>query len=556
MVISLFYRLVLLLGALAFLPACGTVNSALRSNTRDEFAKGNLAQAEQVVLNPKNIADEKNKLLNAFDLGLIAHYSGDFEKSNHFLFQAKQIARELYTASTIEDAASLLWNDNAKSYPGMEYEVSLAHYYATLNFIFLSQAEKIPAWSIPEVKEDDRVVMAGEAHEGRELSNRDRAKFRGQARSELLAWNAFLNQVRQRNRGEPYYKDDLLNKAFASYVHATMDTSQDRNISRVLLQDADSLLVRAYSAYPSFNKKWEAYVDNYKKFEGLGEASVKQQFIEPTENYLTTQKEISAEKKGGNVYFLVESREVSEKKEKNYVIGLSTVMNNVSDPALRRSIEEIGARVFLEMAPQFGLAFVAATVVGGSSKDNPTQLSEAIDSAVGFSFKLPQMESAPLDQELVLKLTSESGLETHVPLALLNPLNDIARLNVNRRAEALALKTGLRVGVKYLAALVPAILTYKRMEKVPDFLRWAAATGVWMAGKKVVDASERADLRSWLLLPQWIAGAELSLPKGKYTVFLEEKPAGRTTNLGSMEVDAARTVHRARIFSGGFVRLD
>lgn len=549
-------RLALLLGVLGCLSGCGTTNTALRLKVRDEFSKGNFQQSEAELLAPKSIEDQKNKLLTLLDFGLVAHFEGAFEKSNIFLFKAKQLARELYTQSTLEDAASLLWNDNAKTYPGMEYELSLVHYYAALNFLFLAQSEKILKWEIKEVRNEEVILMPGELHEERELSNRDRAKFHGQARSELLAWNAFLNQVRQRNRGEPYYKDDLLNKTFASYVHETFDTSQDRNIARVLLGEADQLLIRAYSAYPSFNKKWEEYVKNYSDFERLGEAQVVQQYLDPTPGFLVTKNEITAERQTGNVYFLVESQEIPEKKEKEYVIGLSTIMNNIQDPGLRRSIEEIGAHVFLEMAPKFGLAFVAAAVVGGVSGDNPQYLSQAVDSAIGFSFKLPQLEAKPIDQEINLKFTSNKGVQISVPLAVLNPLGDIAKLNVNRRADALALKTGLRVGAKYMAALIPAIITYRSMGKSPEFLRWVAAMGTWMAGKKIVDATEKPDLRSWLLLPGWIGGVEVALPKGAYQVTLEEGAARRKVPLGNITVNEKREVHRARIFSGGYTKID
>ena len=549
--------LALLLGALAFLSAaCSSTTQNLRLSARDDFIQADFSGTEKDLYKPEIVGDEKGRILTLLDLGLAAHYAGQYEKSNVFLFKAKQAARELYTQSILEDAASLLFSDNAKSYPGMEYELSLLHYYTTLNFLFLAQSEKISAWEILEMKDGNTVRFPGEKHEERELSNRDRAKFREQARSELLAWNAFLEEVRQRNRGEPYYKDDLLNNVFAAYVHESMDTTQDRNIAKVLLQNADRLLIRAYCAYPSFNKKWEAYVNDYSRFESLGEAAVSQNYVDPTALYSVTKKEITEDGKRGNIYFLVESQEVPLKQEKKYVIGLSTVMSGIKDPYLRQQIEQIGVRVFLEMAPKFGLAFFGAAMVGGAAGDNPKYISEAVDSAVGFEFKLPVMETPPFEEAATLRFTSEKGEERIFPLALLSPVADIAKLNVNRRADALALKTGLRVGAKYMAALVPAILTYRRMQNSPEFLRLAAATGVWIAGKKAVDAMEKADLREWDLLPLAISGAKLALAPGKYKVALEESPSGKKFDLGEVNVTSEPHTYRARVFSSGKVVLN
>jgi hypothetical protein len=516
-------------------------------SARDDFTKGDFSSAEKKLLDPKIINDEKGRLLTLLDLGLTAHYSGNFEKSNIFLFKAKQIARELYTASTVEDAASLLFSDNAKTYPGMEYEISLLHYYTTLNFLLLSQADKIPKWEILEVKDGNEVRLPGEVHEERALSNQDRAKFRSQSRSELLAWNAFLNEVRQRNRGEPYYKDDLLNKIFASYVHESIDTSEDRNIARILLKDADKLMTRAYSAYPSFNKKWEDYVKDYSKFETLGETAVGQQYIDATPIYNVTKDEISKDAKKGNAFFLVEWEEVPVKKEKDYVIGFSTLMKNISDPYLRRQVEELGMRVLIEMAPKFGLMFFSSAVVGSAS-DDPKFLSEAVDSAIGFKFRLPVIESEPFTKSAALHFVKD-GEDKQFPLALLSPLGDIAKLNVNRRANSIALRTGVRVGLKYMAALMPAIATYKRMESSPEFLRMAAANGVWMVGKKVADASEAPDLRGWELLPFAISGAKVSLPIGNYSVSIQD--GDKKFDLGEVNLTKEDRTLRARIFSSG-----
>ncbi len=538
-------RIILIVVAAGAFSACSST-MGLRAKVRDEITQARFSQAEKELTQPEILADGKNRLLTLLDLGLTAHYMGEFEKSNRYFFAAKRVHRELFTQSVSEGVSTVFVNDTASTYSGLDYEVSLAHYYSALNFFFLSRLEKIPAWKSPELRQDSQVLFAAEEMPERVITQGDQVKFLQQSRSELLAWNSFLQDVRQRNRGEPYYKDDLVNKALAAHVHRVVGSINDLNTAKILRQDLEKLLVRAYAAYPSFNDRHESYVKEYRKFEEIGESAVKSDFIAPTSQMTRTSKSIG--EPPGNVTVVVEAGEVPERKEKSYVIGLSTLFSQIKDPALRRSVEEIGAHLLLEMAPKFGLAFVAASVVGASTASpGTTHLSQAVDSAIGFEFKLPIVESSPVAEQWDLRFRGE-GVEATAPVALLNPMGDIARLNVSRRADSVALKTGVRVGMKYLAAFVPAVATYHRMKDSPDFIRWAAAMGVWMAGKKIVDASEKADIRSWNTIPNWIGVAEANLRPGKYQV--ELLTGGSAESLGEVSVMKSGFM-RVRKFSSG-----
>ncbi len=540
--------------SLLSLVACSGNQLAVRGKARDQLINLQYAEAEKSLQDPKVLSESKNRLLTLLELGIVAHYSGNFEKSNLFFFKAKDTYRELYTASVREAIASGVFNDTSTSYTGMEYEISLLHYYIVKNFIELSEASSTPAWQeAPLNGTDGKPVLPELAGAAKVLNARDKQDYSLKARAELLDWNSFLGEVRENNHGEPYYKDDLLNKVFAGFVHRMVGTNQDLGIATALNKDANDVLVRAYAAYPSFNESSAAYVENYKKFPDIGVDTVKQKFIQATALYKSTEAAIqAAAKKNSNTMILVEYSEVPKRVEKKYVIGLSTLFGQIKDPQLRRQVEQIGMQTILNLAPAFGLTAVAATVVGAvTDQGRPQYMSQAIDSAIGFEFKLPKIESYPATESMQLRLHPASGADILLPIALMDPVADISALNVERRANAIATKTGIRVGMKYLAALIPAILMYKKLEGSPDFVRMLAASAVWMAGKKVVDATEEADLRSWDFLPRWIGSVETKLAPGNYGMSLIAPD--KEIPVGSLAIDSSLSVHPFRVFSTGKV---
>lgn len=557
------YNLGIVCLALVFLSACGTARSGLRDKARDHFLRGELEAAETEILNPEVIAEAKSRLLTLLELGSIAHYQGSFEKSNIYLFQAKNLARRLYTKSIREQIATGLLNDNAASYVGMDYEISMMHYYIALNFLFLSQTQTIPAWHMKELRDGENLIFAAQSVAARQLSQKEQVDFLLKARSELLDWNAFLQQVRNSNRGKPYYKDDLLNKVLAAYIHRTVNGSRDRNIANVLYNDAEKVLVKAYSAYPTFNSDAKNFVENYQRFSRLGVKAVKNRFINKTPDYDRAMALIGEGKKNlqssrQSIYYVFEYGAIPKRTEKRFVIGLSTLFSSVKDPALRRSLEELSTHLILQLAPEFGLTVVGAAVVGsavGSRDGQPQYLSDAVDSVIGFEFYLPEIPEDPKMFDFELKFTNKSdNSSTQIPVGVLSPLNDIARLNVERRANAVAFKTGVRVGLKYLAALIPAIYAYNEVDG-GKFIKMLAAAAVWATGKKIVDSSEAADIRAWNLLPKWIGGVEANLKPGSYSVTAIANPTGdrKEFSLGDIVVDPNRP---RKVFKGRILTSD
>ncbi|HEQ71201.1 MAG TPA: hypothetical protein ENN69_01830, partial [Spirochaetia bacterium] len=85
----------------------------------------------------KKYYEEKDRVMFYLDAGMLAHYSGDYEKSNEYLTRAEYAIEELYTASISKAAASLLLNDNALDYSGEDYEDIYLNVFKALNYLHL-----------------------------------------------------------------------------------------------------------------------------------------------------------------------------------------------------------------------------------------------------------------------------------------------------------------------------------------------------------------------------------------------------------------------------------
>ena len=311
----------LALGAL-LLSACSSGGMTERAKSLDHLVQLQYADAEKDLTDAKILGDKKNRLLTLLELGTVAHYEGNFEKSNIFLFKAKAVYRELYTDSVREQIATGLLNDNSASYVGMDYEISMLHYYITKNFLLLNASTQIAAWQEPARIVDKETVIPELSGTARTLSSNDRVDFLVKARAELLDWNSFLSEVREQNRGQPYFKDDLLNKIFAAYVHRLIGSNQDRSIADSLYKDAKDVLVKAYCAYPTFNSEWQKFIDNYEKFPQLGVSAVREKFVQATPSFTQTAAQIDlAAKKDSNVMLLIELAEIPKRIEHRYMIG-------------------------------------------------------------------------------------------------------------------------------------------------------------------------------------------------------------------------------------------
>lgn len=103
-------------------------------------AQGQYDQAAGVVeaAKEKNYG-AKNALLYHLDRGMLLHLAGKWAESNGCFEQAKRLAKELFTKSVTNDAATFLTSDNVRPYAGEDFERAQVHLFGALNYLMLGQ---------------------------------------------------------------------------------------------------------------------------------------------------------------------------------------------------------------------------------------------------------------------------------------------------------------------------------------------------------------------------------------------------------------------------------
>jgi hypothetical protein len=180
----------------------------------------------------------------------------------------------------------------------------------------------------------------------------------------------------------------------------------------------------------------------------------------------------------------------------------------------------------------------------GSTVDERFQVADALGGAhiVKMAWAVPALEaSAPASVQVLLE-----GDTAAAPA----PAADVSGAVVRRweaQRPAVVARMVARGVLKYLAAREAE----ERGAKKDEALGWLAARMANLAG----NALERADTRSWSLLPDRISVARLTLPAGEHHVRLRVRGAGgaeEEVDLGrvSLGPGATRIVHR-RVWGAG-----
>lgn len=134
---------------LALLGATAVFSCASLKTQQKQYAasiplvrKGDYEQASLIIQEAKeSIYREKDRVLYYLDLGMLYHWSGEYELSNELLTQAENAIEELYTLSLSRAFASGLINDNLLDYSGEDYEDIYLNVFKALNYVGLEDKE-------------------------------------------------------------------------------------------------------------------------------------------------------------------------------------------------------------------------------------------------------------------------------------------------------------------------------------------------------------------------------------------------------------------------------
>jgi uncharacterized protein len=421
--------------------------------------------------------NEKSFLLYHFELGLLNHYKGDYDQSIEALTKAKELIDELYTTKVSGKFQSFLSNDNADLYYGEKYEASLVYFYLALNHYMKSTQE----------------------------SDSEKKKvFLRLARSEVMAWDSFLTEMKTERMGEALFKQDLLAKTFGAFIHEAQGTREDKRIAVQLYVDAIEVYFKYYNLYPTFNASFEAFRENYKNLGKLPLEEVHGKYVLETEQsrafrefIANKAKQFSNERNlassgdstpAGNVTFLVQDGLIIQKLAKEHVIPLN--------------------------------------FTGHSSFHTGNTI----------MFELPYVETPPASQVAKIVATDTSGqVLFETPLSVIAPLSEMAQQAVNEHSTSIATKTGARLVTKHTAAILASEAAYEVAKNNNPSMAYMVASLAHTTAVAAINESEKADLRYWSTLPSSVRMGSLSVRPGTYQ-FRVVYQSGEVLELGQHQV--------------------
>ncbi len=500
---------------LCFEAGCASDSNQLKLS-RSDYQRDEFVKAESELYTPEVFKQAKNRLLHYYFLSSIAMSEGQFEKAVYFLNKARDQANSVRSSN-----GTFEWFSS--NYLSNPIEYSYIHSMLVMAYSLLAEAGNTPAWNTPEIRDEKgNILVPAQTFAARTYDNRDIAGFRSKARSELLAWDSFLQMMRNTYPTGNYYKEDLWARMLASYVLGHSSDTNDRNSAVILTQDMQKIFQKEFTRYPS--------------------ASQNQAQIEAIMKKLKTQASGKAPLQS---LLVCEAGVMSTYKTQRYVLGLSTLFGQIQDPGLRRAFEEVGMRSLLTFAPEFGLIAlgggIAGAISGGTDNDNdeiegpPKYFTDAIDRSFGFEVRFPALRFPPSDTEVSMSFSKPGAPAQTVKMAVVSPLQEMIATELKAREGKEMLGKAVTIGIEYIAILVPAIKAYKAAEG--NVLKKIGILAAYYMAKKAIDAANSPDLRSWNFLPKVIAADVVDLPPGDYDAKLmisnhfgrDERAVGKVT---------------------------
>jgi hypothetical protein len=484
---------------------------------RSSYAAGDFEKAKALLDKSELKKEKKSHLLWNLEKGSTALALNDLDTAIACFNTALDEIDKLYTKKISSKAASFLINDASDVFYGANYERSYAHY-------FLSKS-----------------------YYSRYLKSGNRLDLQS-ARATILAWDTYFTEV-QRAGKKTLYHTDLMMKVFGGEIHEVSDIRSDKQISLQLYKDALQILDREGGLFSLFNKKNADYVkafeeamekhkapsastyertaayDDLKKFLQYKVLSLTKEIR--TSEFAREAKAMNAsvetikkaETEKANVVLVFEEGLIPPKVGKPFNFGLRGAVDAVDNPNAKAAIAAVGTVFLTQFAMDKLNMWPTQTASPGSFIFAYETTKLAVQEAA-IEFELPMIEKVPLAQRLELFVLDEAGkIITHEPLPIVSENGDIARVVLEEDVVSRYVKTGTRVAVKHIVAIVAAIAVYKQVEpKGGDFFAKAAAMATYIGAAKGIKAMERADTRHWTTLPQALRLLELTLKPGTYQI--------------------------------------
>ena len=501
----------LILALASFLSSCATGGREERLELKHFFETSSYDEGLKYIEKSKFYQGNDEKLLTLMEKGMLLHAKGDWEQSSVVLDAARTLSNSLYTISLSKKAEMGIVNDNFDIYYGEIYERSLLYFYLSLNAILTYQKTN---------KRDDLF----------------------KARAEVLAWDSFLNSIKEDRVGKSIYKNDLLLKIYGAKIHEIIGTHEDQQIALQLYKDARDVIFKNYNTYPSFNQSYKEFKLDFERLKDLPVAEVKKKYISETDHQKILQDYIDQ-----NISRLTK---INKKQAKNLRIPLTLILEK-GIIAEKVAVKSFYGLDFLAKEPI--IALFVADVLGlmpSPNTYNPPGAFLAIGTAslamntVGIAFELPKILNIVSPKKQTLIVSNSEGKEVlSKDISLINPLGDIAEEAVFEASAWTYTRVGIRLVTKHMSAILASFATYKALgggkgDGTNNFLAKNAALLQYIGASKLIEASEKADVRYWSTLPNEIRLIDLDLLPGTYRLELMTDLSEKT-NLGQIIVNSS-----------------
>lgn len=544
----------LVLIVLLFLGACASKMKDQMAEYRTAIAAQDFDKAQAVLDKSVLKDDKKSVLLWHLEKGTLAFSKNDDDAAITHFQTSLDLIDKLYTKKLTSKAASLLINDAADDFYGASYERSYAHY-------FLSKAY-YSRYMKKQVKLDLQA-----------------------ARATILAWDTYFTELQRSSTAKTLYHTDLMLKVFGGQIHEVSDIRNDDQIALQLYKDALKILEVEGGVFTLFNKKSVDYIRDY-------EARIKEGKAPSAKLYEKTKAfddlrdflhfkilSMTKEVRGGdfanqvktlkpaiivtrkvelgptNTVLVLEEGLIPQKTGKPFNFGIKGAMNSVNNPAAKAFIATVGTE-FVTAFAMNKLGMIPERTAGAGSFIFAHEVTKLAVQEAAVEFELPMIENVPLVQRLEVFILNDKGVVVHhSPLPVVSENGDVARIVLEEDVVARYVKTGSRVAVRHILAIVAAMKVYQSLKRGGDdgdFLAKTAAMATYVGASKGIAALEKADTRHWTSLPQALRMTEVKLAPGSYQVAIatyagEMVPTAPSKILGNIQVGkSGKTIHHLR----------
>ncbi|TNE99844.1 MAG: hypothetical protein EP326_07410, partial [Deltaproteobacteria bacterium] len=248
--------------------SCSSGGRKSRAQLREQFQTGQFEAALKTVRESDYYKEKNEELLKLMELGMIHHAAGNYYQSVLELNKAKELVQRLYTERLSQKMKKAIANDNYDIFYGASYERSMIHFYLALNHYLIWQRGWYEAYS-PDGKNQIAQKTLTPSERNTEILA---------ARAEIVAWDSFLQTLKNDKLGESVFKNDMLAKTFGGLIHEAIGTRNDQQIALQLYKDAKELLLKNYNGYKTFNSNYKKFKQDFEKLPKMKLEDVKKNY--------------------------------------------------------------------------------------------------------------------------------------------------------------------------------------------------------------------------------------------------------------------------------------